>query len=124
MWRPLRKLGAGGNSAGLKQKKQTQNPAAVALGAQLGGFDKASLISWGKCKVIGSCLTLSLAGAVTSEVQNLGLAIYCGKGKEEECLTSIRLGQVQYINDNEKVFYLVSYKCNSCPCPHNILLAM
>lgn len=123
MWRLLGKPGAGGNSFSLKQKKQTQN-------LQQWPWEQ----SWVVLTRLHTChgengrllvaVTLSLSGAVTSEVQNLGLAIYCGKGKEEKYLTSIRLGQVQYINDNKTLLYLISCKRHSCPCPHNILLAV
>lgn len=59
----------------LKQRKQTQNPAAVALGAEMGEFDKSAHMCPGE--------NARLLVAVSSKVENLGIAIYCGKGKEE-----------------------------------------
>lgn len=55
----------------------------MALGAELGCFDKASHVCHGENARLLVAVTLSLAGAVTSELENLRLAIYCGKGKEE-----------------------------------------
>lgn len=80
----------------------------MALGAESSCFVKVSHMYHGENARLLVAVTLSAEGAVTSEVENLGLAMYCDKGKGEKCLTSIRLVQMQYTNDNETLFYLVS----------------
>lgn len=60
-----------------------KNPAAVALGPELGCFDKASHMCPGENVRLLVVVTSSLSGAVTSEVENLAPTIYSGKGKEE-----------------------------------------
>lgn len=74
---------------------------------------------WGEYKAV----VLSLSGAVISEVENLETCSTFWESQEEKCLTSVRLVQMKYLNDNETLFYLVS-KCHSCLCPPSMLLAI
>lgn len=57
-------------------------------------------MSWGKCNSV----TVSLAGTVTSDVENLETCNIFWERQEEKCLTSVRFVQMKCINDNETLF--------------------